>query len=290
MSSSDGRIKRYFENAIERHWDPFAIDLDADLEAVGELSEAGFTQLRSTLALFGAGEEAVTEDLMPLGAVLEEPVDQQFVSSQLYDEARHAAFFDRYWETVIWPAEDERGLERSSPQEDRWFPDTYLELLDRTETAMNRLLEADMPANRARAYCHYHLTVEGILAQTGYYGVQTNFSDSVPEIPTIPGLVEGFGYVRSDEGRHVGFGMAKLKDLLQTDEVEAQLLHDTVNELVPLTQGTVSTTGPERSAGITAAELAAYAAEKHIERMGQITDEDALPTVDELVELETRPV
>jgi len=43
----------------------------------------------------------------------------------------------------------------ASPQKDRWFPDEYLELFDREEEAMRRLLEEDTPENRVRAYAHY---------------------------------------------------------------------------------------------------------------------------------------
>lgn len=281
---------RYYRNAVERHWDPHEIDLSVDRERFAELNDDGLFAVRRALALFGAGEQAVAEELSPLAVVLDTPEDQLFITTQLYEEAKHADFFDRYWRSVVHAAEDRRGLDRSSPLEDRWFNESYIELFDRNEQALHRLLDDDTPENRASAYCHYHLTIEGILAQTGYYGLQTTYGpgDEVPELPYLPGLYEGLASIRSDEGRHVGFGMAKLKELISSGMVTADFLHETVNELIPLVNGIVEP--PDEigePVGLGPEELTAYAAEKHTERMGQITDADALiPDVDELTAIE----
>jgi ribonucleoside-diphosphate reductase beta chain len=283
----DDRSYRYYRNAVERHWDPGEIDLSADRGRITALSERGLTDLRRTLALFGAGEQAVTEDLAPLAVVLEDPNDQAFVASQIYEEAKHADFFDRYWREVIRHAEDELGVERTDPSDSRWFSDAYEELFDRNERAMERLLTEDTSEARAGAYCHYHLTIEGILAQTGYYGVQTNFGGDAAELPTLPGLVEGFSNIRSDEGRHVGFGMAKLKILVDDGSVDPEFLRETVGELVPLTQSIVSASADDESLGLGEDDLVAYAAERHTDRMAQIADSGAeLPSVEELTRLE----
>ena len=285
--NTDARSYRYYRNAVERHWDPGAIDLSTDRERITGLSERGLTDLRRTLALFGAGEQSVTEDLASLSVALDDANDQAFVASQVYEEAKHADFFDRYWRAVIRRAEDELGVERSDPSDPRWFSDAYEELFDRNERAMERLLTEDAPRTRASAYCHYHLTIEGILAQTGYYGVQTNFGGDVAELPTLPGLVEGFSNIRSDEGRHVGFGMAKLKALVADRCVDPEFLRETVGELVPLTQAIVGGATDDDSAGLDESDLVAYAAERHTDRMAQIADSDAdLPSVEELTRLE----
>ena len=153
---------------------------------------------------------------------------------------------------------------------------------------MTRLLTDDTPENRATAYCYYHLTIEGILAQTGYYGMQSSYSaDRFPEVPHLPGLVEGFSLIRSDEGRHVGFGMAKLKELIAESQVDPQHISDTVDELIPLVQGITEDERYQSDEGLPPGELEQYAAEKHIERMQQITDAAAdIPDVDTLTRLE----
>lgn len=294
----DSRSNRYYRNAVERHWDPGEIDLTADVENLRRFAQtspdfdrAALDGIIQGIAKFGAGEEAVTEDLAPLAVVLENIDDQMFLTTQLYEEAKHADFFDRYWREVIWTVEDELGWERSDPRDDKWFNAPYIELFDRNRRAQYRLLEDDTPQHRAIAYCHYHLTVEGILAQTGYYGMQQSFGGSYDDLPHLPGLVEGFDKIRSDEGRHVGFGMNQLKKSIKRGEIAPSLIDETVDELLPLVQGI--TEDPNFQAedaeptGMEPGTLAEYAIEKHAQRLNQIKDAASeIPDVDELVKLE----
>lgn len=286
----DERSYRYYRNAVERHWDPYEIEIEEDkknlLEA--DLDEEVFDGMRMGIARFGAGEEAVTEDLAPFTVVLEDIEDQMYVTTQIYEEAKHTELFDRYWRNVINPVEEANGWEKSSPLEDRWFNDAYDELFERNERATSRLLEEDTPENRARAFSHYHLTIEGVAAQTGYYGMGRSYSeDEFPELPHLPGLVEGLDHTRADEGRHVGFGMSKLKELVQEEGVDPTVIDETVNELVPLVQGIVGDDEYQEDRGVPSEDLTAYAAEKHTERMEHIKDAALeMPGVDELVALD----
>jgi ribonucleoside-diphosphate reductase beta chain len=304
----DAKPNRYYRNAVERHWDPHEIDLERDrenfldsplatmdLEAMGVEggNEAVFDEFRTAIAMFGAGEDAVTEDLAPLAVALEDIDDQLFITSQLYEEAKHADFFDRYWREVVWQFEDYQGWERSSPRDEKWFNEPYVEMFDRNRKAQHRLLDEDTPENRAKALCHYHLTVEGILAQTGYYGMQRSFGGEFDDLPHLPGLVEGFSNIRSDEGRHVGFGMHKLKQLIKKERVDPAIIDETVEELLPLVQGITSDDrfqpdDADEDAGLDDDELAEYALDKHAERMEQIKDAATdIPDVDDLVRLES---
>ncbi|SEH18030.1 ribonucleoside-diphosphate reductase beta chain [Natronorubrum sediminis] len=284
------RPHRYYRNAVEKHWDPHEIDLETDREEITELHDVAFEALKESLALFGAGEESVTEDLAPLAVALDDIGDQMFITTQLYEESKHTDFFDRYWREVIHAEEERRGQSLSSPSDEKWFNEPYDELFERNERAMARLLEDDSPENRAKAHCHYHLTIEGILAQTGYYGLTLAYGKNEPELPDLPGLVEGLKLIRSDEGRHVGFGMAQLKSLVIDGEVEADLLRETVGDLVPLVQkslvtddGASSSDGP----GPSPTDLSEYAYNKHEQRMKQITTaSEKIPDVEELTELE----
>lgn len=292
----ESRGTRYYRNAVERHWDPFDIDLEEDKEALieyledSERPEAAFDGLRQGVARFGAGEQAVTEDLAPLAVALDDIDDQMFLTTQLYEEAKHTDHFDRYWREVIHPVEAELGFEQSSPTAEKWYNDAYNELFERNEEATHRLLDDPTPETFAEAYCHYHLVIEGILAQTGYYGMQQSYSaDNHPELPHLPGLYEGFTLIRQDEGRHVGFGMAKLKELITEEGVDPQLLDETVNELLPLVNGITADPSDQyvEDVGVSPDELRRFASEKHIQRMQQIKDAaEDVPDLDSLTELE----
>ncbi|WP_323191386.1 ribonucleoside-diphosphate reductase [Halostella sp. PRR32] len=274
MPTEDGATaKRYFRNAVERHWSPYEVDLTADRETLTELSRSAFTQLRATVAMFGAGEESVTEDLVPLAATVNRESDQRFVASHLYEEAKHAAFFDRYWTEAIRPAEDARGLEPTEPTDGRWFTDPYETVFDRTATAMNRLLDADTPANRASAFCHYHLTVESVFGQTGFHAVEATFGPET-DGPSLPALVEGFEAIRQDEGRHVGYGMDRLADLLRSKRVERSFVEETVAGLAEPVDAVVEKMGWERLPGPDSDGLAAFAVQQRRDRLTQLPDGD----------------
>jgi ribonucleoside-diphosphate reductase beta chain len=297
----DGRVGGYFKHAVYNHWDPYEdieqelIDqdrermIDADEEVI---DEEGFDDLRQTIALFGAGEEAVTEDLAPLAIAMDDINDQMFVSSQIYEEAKHTAFFDRYWREVINPVAEHHDIEVTAPTDDRYFMPAYETLFDDTEAAMHRLLEEDTPENRVKAFCHYHLAVESVLAQTGYYGITSSFSDrggdllaeDAPDFPNLDGLVKGVGFIRSDEGRHVGFGMYHVQEHLANDGVDESVVQDVLQEQMPNIAQIVSFSN---SGFLRAEPLVEYASDKLTRRIEIITDSEVeIPDVEELVKLD----
>jgi ribonucleoside-diphosphate reductase beta chain len=292
----------YFKHAVYNHWDPYEDIpqslLEQDRERIIEnedLTEDEFYELTQSIALFGAGEEAVTEDLAPLMLTVEDINDQMFVSSQIYEEAKHTQFFDRYWREVIHPAAEAKGFERKNPTDDDYFEvPGYDELFGATQAAMERLLEPgeDTPENRVRAYSHYHLVVESVLAQTGYYGLTSVLSsdpseelltDTDRDLVALNGLTEGLRYIRSDEGRHVGFGMHKVQQHIAEDGVDEQVVRDTLQELMGHVAGIVSYS----DSLVDPVPLVEYARDKLTRRVEIITDTDAeIPDVEALVALD----
>jgi ribonucleoside-diphosphate reductase beta chain len=295
----DSQSGGYFRHAVYNHWDPYEDIPEELLERDRQaLLEADFEEndadgLAQGLALFGAGEEAVTEDLAPLSMVLDSIDDQMFISSQIYEEAKHTQFFDRYWRDVLLPVCEAKGWDPVMPTDDRFFMDEYVELFDAVEDSMHRLLEADTPENRVTAYCHYHLVVESVLAQTGYFGLTSAFQedtheelivDDAPEVPHLPGLVSGLSYIRSDEGRHVGFGMHKVQQHIAEDGVDPQVVRDTLQDLMPNVAAIVT----YDDQFVNPVPLVTYARDKLSRRIEIITDASAeIPDVDELVALDT---
>ncbi len=290
----------YFRNAVYRHWDPYEDIAEADLEVDRERlleydrGEEAFDNFRRLIALFGAGEEAVTEDLAPLALAVDDVDDQLFLSSQIYEEAKHTQFFDRYWRTVLDPIAEERGFEVTAPTDPRYFGEHYHALFDKTEDAMHRLLEEDTPRTRAEAICHYHLVVESVLAQTGYYSIQSMYSDggsdelALVETPDLPGLVGGITRIRSDEGRHVGWGMQKTRELVQEEGVDPAVVQEVLSDLTPHVAGIIEESNDAEMTD--PVPLVEYSREKLTRRIEIITDDDAqVPPVEELVAVEGAP-
>jgi ribonucleoside-diphosphate reductase beta chain len=295
-SDPDSFAGGYFRNAVYRHWDPHDIDLASDrevlLEYEDEFTGEEFDMLRLGVARFGGGEEAVTEDLMPLGLALEGTDAQMFLTTQLYEEAKHTRFFDRYWEEVLDPVAEELGLEPADPTDERYLNDDYVAMFDAVEDAMAALLDDQSPETQTRAYSHYHIVAESVLAQTAYYSLQSAFGEtgddavitrSREEMPTLPGLVDGIAKIRSDEGRHVGFGMHEVRRLVQEEGVDEAVVRGTLTELMPHVAGIFTDIeGP-----VDHGAIVEYARDKLTRRLDIITDADGeVPPVEELVAIE----
>ncbi len=304
----DHRPFRYFENSVDRFWNPNDIDFSRDRENLIEAYEGVdkeaiqqvSTTMKKLLAMFGAGETSVTEDIAPFAIAFDDMSRQMFISSHMYEEGKHAIMFDRYWSEVINAAEEAHGLPQTSPNDDRWFCEEYEELFDAEHEATKRLLEEDTPENRVKAYSTYQLTAEGVIAQTGYWGITKNFRDhagteaaingSTVEIPHLPGLVEGIENIRSDEGRHIGFGMSEVKRHIQNGDVEPELVQETVGDLLPLTIEIVNYAYEDLDDPsvfpIGPGDAAEYTMQKHQQRMSQILDDDEdIPDLEDLVTL-----
>ena len=112
----------------------------------------------------------------------------------------------------------------------------FYEELPRTMWALR---DEPTPRNQLRASVTYNMIVEGVLAETGYYG----FLYSVEELgeeAVLPGLVEGIRLLRQDEARHMAYGIYLTSRLVAADaslwaDVEARM-----NELLPLAMGLVN--------------------------------------------------
>lgn len=271
----------FFEHAVYNHWSPFTITFEDDRERLleADLDDAVFEELRMALAQFGAGEEAVTEDLFPLAYVVDDVADELFLTSQIYEEAKHTVFFDRYWQSVVDPVAEECGYEVTSPRDARYFPDAYTELFERTHDAMHRLLDEDSTANQLRAITHYHLAVESVLAQSGYYGIERSLDDDTA-LPRLNGLGDGIGQVRADEGRHVGFGIRRLHELIHHEDGDIEVVETTLTDLLPLITGTLSA----YSRVVDTTELVDFATERLGQRIETITNPhpEQLPASEDL--------
>jgi ribonucleoside-diphosphate reductase beta chain len=208
---------KYFQlytNSKRLAWDPAAIDLSRDAADWAMIrrdyaTEQYATQLHQLCAFFHAGEESVTSTLAPLlGAAsrLKLGVDIEcYLTSQIYEEAKHFEFFTRYIHEVL----DEETS--AFIQELTAAPQAVL--IDDLDATTDRVRAATDPTElrsaMVEAVTHYMGVVEAMLARTGYVGA----SDALAARNWLPGLQEGFRLIRRDEGRHVSFGIHFLREM-----------------------------------------------------------------------------
>ena len=182
-----------------------------------------------SLGSFYVGEERVTADLAPFLLAAPSGEIELFLATQLVDEARHAAFFDRFGaEVMALSADDLRGRVREveesllSPWRDV-FDDGLRDVANRIKA------KPDDFELFVEGITTYHMIVEGFLAVTG----QTLIRDWMMEHSLYPGFCEGFGLVERDEHRHVAFGVRFLRDAIAEDPRHRATIERVVLELAP---------------------------------------------------------
>ena len=182
-----------------------------------------------SLGNFYVGEERVTADLAPFLLAAPSGEIELFLATQLVDEARHAAFFDRFGAEVMCLSEDDlRGRMR---EVERLLTGPWREVFDDGLRDVSNRIKAkpDDFGLFVEGIAVYHMVVEGFLAVTG----QTLIRDYMLEHGLYPGFCEGFGLVERDEHRHVAFGVRFLRDAIDSDARHRATIERVVLDLAP---------------------------------------------------------
>ncbi|MDX6699363.1 MAG: ribonucleoside-diphosphate reductase beta chain [Solirubrobacteraceae bacterium] len=185
------------------------------------------------LSSFFIGEQRVAEELGPMMRAAPTEEMRIFLCTQIADEARHVAFFDRFYSEVgVLDAGDLAGrLAETSEHLNPEFGQMFDEALKRRVDHL-----AEKPEDLevlVEAVTIYHMVIEGMLALTGQHFI-IDYNQSVG---TLPGFVEGFLNVARDEHRHVAFGARFLRDMAQADTRYGEAIQRAMAEVLPLAEG-----------------------------------------------------
>lgn len=185
-------------------WDPRDIDLSRDIAEWAQFTAPEQDLLLRLTALFQAGEESVTRDLLPLiMAIADEGrlEEEIFLTSFLWEEAKHVEAFRRFLDEV---AEDHSDLSR-------YHTPNYRDIFYRTlPETMNTLRTDKSPRAQAEASVTYNMIVEGVLAETGYHA----YYSMLQRNQMLPGLQQIIGNLKRDESRHIAYGVFLLSRLV----------------------------------------------------------------------------
>lgn len=190
-------------------WDPRDIDLAQDFQDWQHLPDEHKDGLRGLILSFQAGEEAVTIDLLPLVLTMAREgrlEEEMFLTTFLWEEAKHTEFFRRYLDEVLREQRDLHEMSVANNTRDLFANDL--------PSVMNRLLTDPSPANQVRASVLYNMIVEGVLAETGYY----SFSQALSASNLLPGLLQGIQLIKRDESRHIAYGVFLISRLVAQDK------------------------------------------------------------------------
>jgi ribonucleoside-diphosphate reductase beta chain len=221
---------RLFEKAKQFGiWNPAAIDFSADQQQWAGLNSAEKTFILHVISLFQGGEEAVTLDLLPLIMTIAREgrlEEEMFLTTFLWEEAKHVDFFARFLEQVA-----------GSPGDLTRFESEPYRLLFHHELpqALHTLLTDPSPEAQVRASVTYNMIVEGVLAETGYHGLFTLFDRH----GLMPGLRDGIYRLKQDESRHIAYGIYLISRHLSADPSLWSVVEERLDTLLPLAMGVI---------------------------------------------------
>jgi len=189
------------------------------------------------LSGFFIGEQRVTIELAPIMRAAPQEDMRMFLATQIADEARHMAFFDKFYSEVgvIEPSETlQDRLDHTSRHLSPDFSQIFDTLL---HDRVNRLaVEPEDTETLVEAVTIYHMVTEGMLALTGQHFI-IGYNE---ELGTLPGFVEGFTNVARDEHRHVAFGAYFLRDMARRDPKYVDAIQRTLAEVLPYADGVLT--------------------------------------------------
>src|SRR5256714_5805705 len=186
-----------------QHWSVYALDFTQDrIDWHERIPPDERFQRMYGLSSFFIGEQRVTEELGPMMRACPDEDMRIFLSTQIADEARHVAFFDRFYREVgVYEADGLRErLEATSEHLNDDFKVLFDEML---HARVDRLaVEPEDMGALVEAITLYNMVIEGSLALTGQHFI----IDYNEREGTLPGFVEGLTKVSRHSHRRVAFG------------------------------------------------------------------------------------
>lgn len=224
---------RLFEKA-KRYgiWNPSDIDFRQDRDDWQRLTPQEQEVLLHLTALFQAGEEAVTADILPLllTVAAEGRIEEElFLTTFLFEEAKHTDFFRRFLDEVAGAAIDLAHFHS---------PNYRAIVYDALPAAMQRLITDPSPAAQVRASVTYNMIVEGVLAETGYHA----YLSALERNHLLPGQCRGIRLLKQDESRHIAYGIYLISRLVAADDALWEVAESTMNDLLGPALGVVADT------------------------------------------------
>ena len=231
-----GPIYRKYEKAIRKMWSVEDIDFGRDALDWERITPEQRTGLLGVTVRFLAGEQAVTDELVPMLAAahrLRRFDWTMFLATFLMEEAKHAEFFMRWHERVVVVLDPEEVAAHFLVRGTTVDPTGRFTVRDVMYEALpdygGRLMEAihsGTDAEVERAFVQfsaaYNAFVEGVLTMPSYEIV----IDTTERWDAFPALNRGFRLILSDEGRHITFGTMACRILLEKDPSYEQAVHE----------------------------------------------------------------
>jgi ribonucleoside-diphosphate reductase beta chain len=209
-------------------WSPFEVDLAVDREQWPELDPAIREIIYFALSSLMVAEERITTKFAGLVAADAPEEETTFLATQQVDEARHMQFYARFRDEVIAePQTVAVHVERAREQVSDSFRDLFDGALVRFHDEL--LANPGDVAAKVRFITLYHLVLESTLGLTTFRFV----TGYLEEHGLLPGFVDGYSKIHSDETRHIGYGVWFLRERVREQPEQGDTVRAALRELLP---------------------------------------------------------
>lgn len=235
-----GPIYRKYEKAARTVWDPKQFDYEQDAADWGRMTDAQRSGIATITVRFEAGEQEVTNELLPMLAAahaLGRFDWVMYISTFMQEEARHSEFF------TLWHARV-AGLRTPAEKAVYWPPrehtadplgrftvgEPVYEGLPKYGNRLKAAVDSGEEVGIERAFVRfatlYCAWIEGVLTMPSYEIV----IDTTELWKVLPELRKGFRRILADEGRHITFGTQACRILIARNPAYATLVHEVIDE------------------------------------------------------------
>ncbi|RJQ87026.1 R2-like ligand-binding oxidase [Amycolatopsis panacis] len=272
---------RLFVKGNKKFWNPADLDFSREREGWETLTPEQQRSATYLVAQFIAGEEAVTEDILPFLRAMSATGrfgDEMYLTQFCFEEAKHVEVFRR-WMDAVGLTTDLHPYVAENPHYRKLF---YEEL----PQSLRALEDDPSPLNQIRASVTYNHVVEGSLALTGYYSWQLICTQK----QVLPGMQELVRHIGDDERRHMAWGTFTCRRHVAADDSLWDAVQQRMGELLPSALGMIEWVNgqfEESPFDNDPQELLNYAADRAQRRLGAI--ESARGTPVEQIDLDYSP-
>jgi ribonucleoside-diphosphate reductase beta chain len=244
-------------------WNPSDIDFAQDRADWQQLTAVEQDLLLRLTALFQAGEEAVTLDLLPLIMIIAQEgrlEEEMFLTTFLFEEAKHTDFFHRFLSEVTGVSGD---LEHYHTEN---YRTVFYEALP---AALQTLREDSSAKAQVVAAVTYNMIVEGVLAETGYHA----YFNVLEGQDILPGTRRGVQLLKQDESRHIAYGIYLISRLIAEDASLWDVAEAQMNELLMPALGVIGDAFAQYDPmpfGLVEADFVEYASSQFEKRLSRL--------------------
>ena len=234
-----GPIYRKYEKAMRKFWDPGEFDYEADARDFQALTPEQQRGIVMITVRFLGGEQEVTDETLPMiyaSHALGKFDWTMFLSSFMMEEARHSQFFAMWHDKVVGIVDPDELREYWIDREKTVDPTgryaTGEPVYEGLPFFGHQLIDACHAGDLAaveegfvRYSTLYNIWVEGVLTMPSYE-IVIDTCDIWGKLGT---LRHGFKQIVADEGRHITFGTAACRELIEKRPELEQVVHDAIN-------------------------------------------------------------